>query len=234
MSATSEVESVNRSDAAPRARATVAERMAEGRSLRQQVPRSAHAAWSPPPNRPDPVTLLQAEDVTRLPELLPVRYGRVSASPFTFLRGSATVMAHDLAATPATGLIVQACGDAHLSNFGGYGTPERNLVFDLNDFDETLPGPWEWDVKRLAASFVVASRANGFTAANAAANAARAAVRSYRERMAAFAPMSHLDVWYTRIGAADIAASCPRQQRRISCGAPSGQPVATTSRRSPR
>ena len=151
--------------------------------------------------------------MTRLQDLLPVRYGRISASPFTFLRGSATVMAHDLAATPATGLIVQACGDAHLSNFGGYGTPERNLVFDLNDFDETLPAPWEWDVKRLAASFVIASRANGFRA-NAAANAARAAVRSYREKMAAFAPMSHLDVWYTRIGAEDIAAIMPKTAKK--------------------
>jgi uncharacterized protein (DUF2252 family) len=184
---------------------SVEERMAEGKALRQQLPRSAHAGWSPPPDRPDPIKLLQAQDQTRLPELVPIRYGRMLASPFTFLRGSATVMAHDLAKTPATGLTVQACGDAHLSNFGGYATPERNLVFDLNDFDETLPAPWEWDVKRLAASLVVASRDNGFPASDGAA-AAGAAVRSYRERMAELAPMTHLAVWYTRIGSEDVAA----------------------------
>ena len=216
MAATTEAKSTSLVEAARKAeksRPTVDARMAAGKALRQQVPRSSHAAWSPPSDRPDPVALLQAEDVTRIPELLPIRYGRVSASPFTFLRGSATVMAHDLAATPATGLTVQACGDAHLSNFGGYGTPERNLVFDLNDFDETLPAPWEWDVKRLAASVVVASRDNGFRAADGA-NAARAAVRSYRERMALFAPMSHLDVWYTRISAADAGASMPKPARK--------------------
>lgn len=198
---------------AARSRATVEDRMAAGKALRKQVPRESHAAWSPTVGRPDPVALLQAEDVSRIPELLPVRYGRVSASPFTFLRGSAIVMANDLAATPATGLIVQACGDAHLSNFGGYGTPERNLVFDLNDFDESLPAPWEWDVKRLAASIIVASRDNGFQAADAA-NSARAAVRSYRERMAMFAPMSYLDVWYTRINAADAAANLPKAAKK--------------------
>ncbi len=216
MVATTDPKPTNRVDAlreAARSRATVAERMAAGKALRQHVPRASHAAWSPPSDRPDPVALLQAEDVTRIPELLPIRYGRVSASPFTFLRGSATVMAHDLAATPATGLTVQACGDAHLSNFGGYATPERNLVFGLNDFDETLPAPWEWDVKRLAASVVVASRDNGFRATDAA-SAARAAVRSYRERMALFAPMSYLDVWYTRISAADVEAILPKAAKK--------------------
>ncbi len=195
------------------ARGTVAERMAEGKSLRQRVSRASHANWSPPADRPDPIDLLQAQDRTRLQELVPIRYGRMVVSPFTFLRGSATVMASDLAATPATGLIVQACGDAHLSNIGGYATPERNFVIDLNDFDETLPAPWEWDVKRLAASFVVASRANGFKAADCA-NASRAAVRSYREQMASFAPMTHLAVWYTRLSAADVAAKLPGRAKK--------------------
>src|SRR5262245_31576472 len=141
--------------AAGRTAPTVPQRMAEGKSLRLNIPRSSHAEWSPPADRPNPLDLLQAQDETRLPELVPIRYGRMLASPFTFFRGSAVVMARDLAGTPTTGLTVQACGDAHLSNFGAFATPERNLVFDLNDFDETLPAPWEWDVKRLAASVAV-------------------------------------------------------------------------------
>ncbi|HYJ13503.1 MAG TPA: DUF2252 family protein, partial [Thermomicrobiales bacterium] len=137
---------------ASESRSTVADRMAAGKLLRTKAPRSSHASWAPTSDRPDPVDLLQLQDENRVVELLPIRYGRMSVSPFTYFRGSATVMAHDLASTPTTGLVVQACGDAHLSNFGGFASPERNLVFDINDFDETLPAPWEWDVKRLAAS----------------------------------------------------------------------------------
>ncbi|HYJ11983.1 MAG TPA: DUF2252 domain-containing protein, partial [Thermomicrobiales bacterium] len=146
-------------------------------------------------------------------ELLPIRYGRMSISPFTYFRGSATVMAHDLASTPTSGIVVQACGDAHLSNFGGFASPERNLVFDINDFDETLPAPWEWDVKRLAASIVVAGRSNGYRTADSR-NAAVAAIRSYRERMAAFATMTHLDVWYSNISVEAFAASMPKRVRK--------------------
>src|SRR5215207_1169834 len=187
---------------------TIAERLDEGRQLRRHVPRSSHAGWSPPADRPDPLDLLHEQDRTREPDLVPIRYGRMLVSPFTFYRGSAVVMARDLAATPTTGLTVQACGDAHLSNFGSFATPERNQVFDINDFDETLPAPWEWDVKRLAASVILAGRANGHTATDTAL-AAAAAVRSYRERMAEFASMGHLAVWYNRITGADIAAVVP-------------------------
>jgi uncharacterized protein (DUF2252 family) len=187
---------------------TIADRLDDGRQLRRQVPRSSHAGWSPPADRPDPLDLLHEQDRTREPDLVPIRYGRMLVSPFTFYRGSAVVMARDLAATPTTGLTVQACGDAHLSNFGSFATPERNQVFDINDFDETLPAPWEWDVKRLAASVILAGRANGHTATDSA-TAAAAAVRSYRERMAEFASMGHLAVWYNRITGADIAAVVP-------------------------
>ena len=169
---------------------SIADRMAEGRAIRQNVPRSSHAAWTPPADRPNPLDLLTAQDEGRLQDLVPIRYGRMLASPFAFLRGSATVMARDLAGTPTSGLIVQACGDAHLSNFGVYGTPERSLVFDLNDFDETLPAPWEWDVKRLVASLVVAARANGFRPGQCA-DAAHAAARKYREQMSSYAMMSY-------------------------------------------
>jgi uncharacterized protein (DUF2252 family) len=190
--------------AAERSRPSIAQRIAEGKALREETPRSSHAAWSPSGDRTDPIEILRAQDRTRLQELLPIRYGRMMVSPFTFLRGSAAVMAHDLADTPSSGLIVQACGDAHLSNFGGYSSPERNLVFDLNDFDETLPAPWEWDVKRLIASIVVAGRSNGYRAADCADHA-QTAVRAYREWMAQFAQMTNLAVWYTRVSAADIA-----------------------------
>jgi uncharacterized protein (DUF2252 family) len=187
---------------------SVDERLAEGRQLRKQVPRSSHAGWSPPADRPDPLDLLHEQDKTREPDLVPIRYGRMLVSSFAFYRGSAVVMARDLAATPVSGLRVQACGDAHLSNFGSFATPERNQVFDINDFDETLPAPWEWDVKRLAASVVVAGRANGHKADDCAA-AAAAAVRIYREQMTAFAPMGHLEVWYNRITGADVTAVVP-------------------------
>ncbi|WP_165223708.1 DUF2252 domain-containing protein [Aquisphaera insulae] len=179
-----------------------------GRALRSECPRSSHAKWKPKADRPDPIALLEESSKGRIPELIPVRYGRMMASPFAFFRGAAITMAADLAGTPATGLRVQACGDCHLMNFGGFATPERRLVFDINDFDETLPAPWEWDVKRLAASFVLAGRNNGFTAAQSR-EAAQACVRSYRESMAAFASMRVLDVWYQR---ADLESLIPRIQ----------------------
>jgi len=196
---------------------TVAERYLAGRALRKQTPRSSHAAFEPAADRPDPIEILEAQATTRLPELVPIRYGRMSATPFTFLRGSAAVMASDLAGTPASGLRVEACGDCHLSNFGIFATPERNLVFDLNDFDETLPAPFEWDVKRLAASFVVAGRAIGLTRKQCAA-ATRSCVEHYRTSMLAFAPMGYLDIWYSRIDVEGILATLEltaKQAKRI-------------------
>lgn len=193
----------------------VTERIVAGKSLRERVPRTSHATWSLQPERPDLIELLRAEDQGRLPELIPVRYGRMLESPFAFFRATAVVMASDLAMTPVSGLTVQASGDAHVSNFGAFATPERSLVFDLNDFDETLPGPWEWDVKRLVTSVMLASRANGFSAPDSA-NAARAAVRTYRESMSALAPMSHLAVWYTRITVAEVVAGLPKAYRKSS------------------
>lgn len=177
---------------------TLAERRAAGKKLRKQVPRSIHAVWTPTADRPDPLSLLEEQNRSRLPHLVPLRYQRMVASPFAFLRGSAVVMAQDLAATPITGIQVQICGDAHLSNFGIYATPERNQVFDVNDFDETLPGPWEWDIKRLAASIVVAGRTNGFPAAMNR-RAVLNTVQSYREHMWKYSDMRHIDVWYSRI-----------------------------------
>jgi uncharacterized protein (DUF2252 family) len=164
------------------------------------VPRSAHAGWRPAPDRPDPIALLEEQARTRVPELVPIRYGRMVESPFAFYRGSAYVMASDLAATPSSGIEVQLCGDAHLSNFGGFAAPDRRMVFDINDFDETLPGPWEWDVKRLAASLEVAARELGF-AIKARRRIVAATVRSYRDTMRELAPMRNLDVWYARIEA---------------------------------
>jgi uncharacterized protein (DUF2252 family) len=196
--------------------ATPAERREAGKALRERVPRSAHAGWTPPAGRRDPIELLEESNQGRLPQLVPIRYGRMLASPLAFLRGAAVIMAADLAATPTTGLRVQASGDCHLLNFGGYATPERNLLFDVNDFDETLPAPWEWDVKRLAASLVVAGRFRKF-AARDARQAARAAVRSYRERMARYAETSPLDVWYARIDLATLTRLFRRvaaQERR--------------------
>jgi uncharacterized protein (DUF2252 family) len=185
-------------------RSTVAERRALGVAARQRAPRAAHAAWSPAADRPDPIALLQAQERTRAPELVPIRYGRMLASPFAFLRGSATVMAHDLARTPTSGLTTQLCGDAHIANFGLFGSPERALLFDVNDFDETLPGPWEWDVKRVVASAVVAARENGFSAATGR-EIADATARAYREQMLALATMRDLEVWYARVDAAVAA-----------------------------
>jgi uncharacterized protein (DUF2252 family) len=179
------------------------ERRKAGRSLRQQVPRCSHGVWSPGANRPDPIGLLQAQDKGRLEYLLPVKYGRMVGSPFAFLRGSAVIMAADLARTPVTGLRVQLCGDAHLSNFGIFATPERNLVFDINDFDETHPGPWEWDLKRLAASAVVAGQANDFSD-DVNRKLAMAVSRTYRQAMLRLAEMRTLDVWYFQVEADQV------------------------------
>jgi len=176
----------------------VAERIASGKSLRQAVPRESHGEWKPAGNRRDPIDILQQQDKTRVPSLLPIRYGRMLQSPFAFLRGSSAVMAADLSHTPVSGIKVQACGDCHLVNFGGFATPERNIIFDINDFDETLRAPWEWDVKRLAASFVVAGRNNSLPEADSRA-AAREVVRSYRTQMAEFAQMHVLDIWYAKL-----------------------------------
>jgi uncharacterized protein (DUF2252 family) len=183
-----------------------------GRALRKVVPRSSHAAWDPG-RRPPPLRLLEEFNRHRVPELLPIRTARMRASTFAFLRGAPGVMAHDLATTPATGITVQACGDAHLLNFGLFATPERNLSFGLNDFDETLPGPWEWDVKRLATSFVVAGRTVGFEEA-LGRRAALAVVRTYREQLARYAGMRLLDVWYSRVDAAAIVAMARGRRRR--------------------
>jgi len=193
-------------------RRTLAERRAVGRSLRERVPRSSHASWSPAADRSDPIGLLEEQDRSRLAQFVPLRYGRMIASPFGFLRGSAVVMAGDLAAIPVTGLQVQMCGDAHLSNFGVYATPERNQVFDLNDFDETLPGPWEWDVKRLAASIVVAGRTMGFTR-EMNRQAVMGCIRSYRENMWKYGEMSHIDVWYARIDPESLRQFVRRSDR---------------------
>jgi len=191
---------------------TIAESRAAGKALRARVPRASHATWSPAPDRPDPISLLEESNRSRIAALVPLRYGRMTTSPFAFLRGSAVVMAGDLAMTPITGIQVQACGDAHLANFGTYATPERNQVFDVNDFDETLPGPWEWDVKRLAASIVVAGRQNGYPAASTR-QAALNCLQMYREHMWEFGEMRHLDVWYSCIDAQSILKRVGRSNR---------------------
>ncbi|MGH7728262.1 MAG: DUF2252 domain-containing protein, partial [Vulcanimicrobiaceae bacterium] len=170
-------------------------------------------AWEPPPGRRDPLVILHENDAGRLPDLLPLRYERMLQSPFTFYRGAAAIMAEDLAATPMTGLRVQLCGDAHLLNFGAYASPERNLVFDVNDFDETNPGPWEWDLKRLATSVAIAARLLALRAA-AAEDAVRACVASYRERMLAYAAMPVLDVWYARLDEATLVEMIRSAQAR--------------------
>src|SRR5690348_4839102 len=174
---------------------TVDERVARGQAARQEVPRRSHGRWEPVPDRPDPVTLLEQQGATRVRDTVPIRYGRMLASPFTFYRGGASIMAADLAATPVTGVTVQLCGDAHLSNFGLFGTPERQMLFDINDFDETLPGPWEWDVKRLAASFEIMGRDRGFSPDDRR-SVVMAGVQEYRSRMRRAAGMRSLDAWY--------------------------------------
>ncbi|GGJ47963.1 DUF2252 domain-containing protein [Streptomyces brasiliensis] len=194
---------------------TPADRVDRGKAARKRVTRSAHADWLPPVDRPDPVAVLERQGRDRLPELLPIRYGRMSGSPFAFLRGAAAVMAADLAAQPNTGLTVQLCGDAHLLNFGVYASPERALLFDLNDFDETFPGPFEWDVKRLAASVAVAGRENGHPEAKVH-RAVLAAVAAYRTSMRRLARLGELAVWYERIDAESLVPllRCARRRGR--------------------
>src|SRR5262249_35418920 len=196
-----------------RAHLTVDQRVARGRAARREAPRSEHGRWEAAPDRPDPVALLEEQAATRVPELVPIRYGRMLVSPFTFYRGAAAIMAADLAATPVSGITVQLCGDAHPSNFGVFGTPERQLIFDINDFDETLPGPWEWDVKRMAASFEILGRFRGFSPDNRYA-IVTAGVREYRERMRRAADMPTLGAWYDQLGAGVLLTGV-RQQARL-------------------
>ena len=199
-------------------RLTPAESAARGKTARAEVPRDSHAMFDPPPDRPDPISLLEEQGKSRVPELVPIRYGRMMVSPFTYYRGAALPMASDLAATPVSGLAVQACGDAHLSNFGLFGSAERRLVFDVNDFDETLPGPWEWDVKRLAASLEVAARGNGFPGKQRREIVA-AAVARYRQAMRSFAAMTNLAIWYAHMdmdqARAEFDAQLRPQQRKV-------------------
>ena len=179
-----------------------------GKGLRDILPRKNHAYWKASSKPRDPIEILEESNRDRLPELVPIRYGRMLRSPFTFLRGSSGLMAYDLAATPDTKIQVQACGDCHLLNFGLFATPERNLVFDINDFDETLPAPWEWDVKRLAVSFAVAARANGHSDDDAR-GAAIECVRAYRERLRGYSKTSPLEVWYDRLDAQTLIDMAP-------------------------
>lgn len=198
------------------AKPPAAMRRDEGRALRQKCPRSSHAELRPAADGRDVVALLEASNEDRLPNLIPVRYSRMLESPFAFLRGSAVVQASDLAHSPVSGIEVQACGDAHLMNFGGFATPERNLVFDVNDFDETFPAPWEWDVKRLAASLVLAARWRGFSSGQAR-EAANGAVARYREAVVGYADMPTIDVWYSQIRYSDLVqqAQTDRQLARL-------------------
>ena len=203
-------------------RLTPAERVARGKAARAEVPRDSHAVFDPPPDRPDPIGLLEEQAKSRVPELVPVRWGRMMVSPFTFFRGAALPMASDLASTPVSGLAVQACGDAHLSNFGIFGSAERRLMFDVNDFDETLPGPWEWDVKRLAASLEVAARSNGFPAKQRRGIVA-ASVARYRQAMRDFAGKTNLDVWYAHVDMDELRKQFesqlrPRQRKLVRKG----------------
>src|SRR5580693_7400829 len=179
---------------------TVKQRLAAGKALREKVQRTLHAKWIPSANRPDPIELLKNSDRGRLPELLPIRYARMRRSPFGFFRGAAALMAFDLSRTPSTRIRVQACGDCHILNFGGFGSPERRLVFDINDFDETLHAPWEWDVKRLATSIVLVGRQKG-DGEHSCKKAVRAAVTSYREHMNQYAKMRAVEVWYSALDA---------------------------------
>ena len=192
---------------------TVDQRVARGRAARAEAPRSAHGRWAPAADRPDPVALLEEQAASRVPQLVPIRYGRMLVSPFTFYRGAALIMASDLAATPVSGVTVQLCGDAHLSNFGLFGTPERQMIFDINDFDETLPGPWEWDVKRLAASFEIMGRDRGFSPADRRA-VVMAGVAEYRDRMRQAAGMGALDAWYDHLEAG-MLLKLVRQEVRV-------------------
>jgi uncharacterized protein (DUF2252 family) len=197
------------------------ERRARGKEARDRAPLSSHGGWTPASDRPDPVGLLQEQNRTREPDLVPVRHGRMLVSPFTFYRGADKITAADLAGTPTAGLQVQLCGDAHLSNFGVFASPERRLLFDLNDFDETLPGPFEYDVKRMAASFTIAGRNNGFTKADTRA-ATLEAVRAYREAMAGFAQMGTMDIWYAHLDE-DELQSAMRSAAKASKSKKGGQ-----------
>ena len=187
------------------ARLSPDERLARGKLARHDVPRSSHGSWQPSPRRIDPVVLLEEQAKSRVPELVPIRYGRMMVSPFSFFRGSALAMAADLATTPRTGLIAQLCGDAHVANFGAVASPERQMMFDINDFDETLPGPWEWDVKRLAASLEIAGRELGFAPCDRRTIILRG-IQEYRERMGQAAAMSTLDAWYSYLNAEQLLA----------------------------
>jgi uncharacterized protein (DUF2252 family) len=182
---------------------TLTDRKAKGKDARERAPLSIHTGWVPAADRPDPVALIEEQDLTREQDLVPIRHGRMMASPFTFFRGAAKIMAADLEDTPRAGLNVQLCGDAHLSNFGAFASPERTLLFDVNDFDETLPGPFEYDVERMAASFTVAARNNGFSRADIRA-ATLASVKAYREAMAEFAEMGTMEIWYAHLSEQDI------------------------------
>jgi uncharacterized protein (DUF2252 family) len=194
---------------------TIEQRLQSGKNLRERIPRSSHSQWTSPKNRADPTELLKESDRGRLPSLLPIRYARMRESPFAFFRGAAAMMAADLASTPVTGIRVQACGDCHVANFGGFGTPERQLVFDINDFDETLPAPWEWDVKRLAASIVLAMRHAGIGDRHCL-DSVRASARSYRQHMRVYAEMTALKVWYTHLSTELLAqhAETPKARKR--------------------
>ena len=198
------------------------------------MPRDSHATFEPGADRPDPVALLESQAPSRVPELVPIRYGRMLVSPFTFFRGAALVMASDLSATPRSGLNAQICGDAHLSNFGVFGSPERQLVFDCNDFDETLPGPWEWDVKRLAASIVVAARNLGFSKSNRLEAIIRLGQR-YREVMRMMASMSNLEVWYSNVEIEGLVDALKQRAAdvRLEGGGPHGGDRRRRRRRRP-
>jgi uncharacterized protein (DUF2252 family) len=196
---------------------SVEERRSRGKEARDRAPLSSHDGWTPASDRPDPVGLLEEQDATREPDLVPVRHGRMLVSPFTFYRGAAKIMAADLDGTPTAGLDVQLCGDAHLSNFGAFASPERRLLFDVNDFDETLPGPFEYDVKRLAASFTIAGRNNGFTTADTKA-ATLASVAAYREAMAGFAQMGTMDIWYAHLDEQELLATIRKAAAEAEAG----------------
>ncbi|HET6174076.1 MAG TPA: DUF2252 domain-containing protein [Gaiellales bacterium] len=191
-------------------RASATEHAERGRAARAAVPRSSHGSYAPAPGRPDPLGILEEQATTRVAELVPIRYGRMLSSPFAFYRGAAAIMASDLAVTPRSGFSVQCCGDAHLSNFGLFGSPERRLIFDVSDFDETLPGPWEWDVKRLAASMVVAGRERGLPERERR-SVVLATAAAYRGLMAYFAAARNIDVWYARVDVDDVPAGLATQ-----------------------
>jgi hypothetical protein len=198
-------------------------RKAAGRAARRRLPRRLHRGWEPPSDRPDPIEILQAQAATREQDLVPIRYGRMLSSPFAFFRGGPAIMANDLAGTPSSGITVQACGDAHLVNFGLFGSPERDLVFSLNDFDETLPGPWEWDVMRLAASVAVAARQNGCSHKQQQ-DVARETVRAYREAMLGFAVMPTMDLWYLHMPSDQVLEIASRLEDEFGLKAPKMTP----------